>query len=387
MQHYVLNQTALRPLEQRVVFAALDTDREENAAFIERYAVSVWPTFFVIDPANERVVGYWPGSASLTEMRRFIEDSLDSLDPPKSGDAGRDPALDALLRAKAAQAQGEHARAAELYERAVQSSERSWRRRSEALSGLVEVLFRLGKAEPCVEIGLRHLKEVEGAARPTDYTALVFECTKGLPAARRNKPRQTLIARLRELAENPSREQSPDDRADTLHRLADALVVAGDKEGARRAHEARLAILEDAASRAPSPDAAATYDYGRASAYVSLGRAEQAVRMLEQREKQLPNSYEPPARLASVLTELGRFSDARAAIDRALVHAYGPRRLRYLALKAKLQGNLADHAGQVATLEEELRGHIALKRNERDPSRQDAQQRLARARAVLRNRP
>ena len=52
------------------------------------------------------------------------------------------------------------------------------------------------------------------------------------------------------------------------------------------------------------PLLAQTHDYQRAQAYVALGRGDEAVAMLEAREKELPNSYEPPARLASALAKL-----------------------------------------------------------------------------------
>jgi tetratricopeptide (TPR) repeat protein len=384
MRNYVLNQPALGSLEARVVFAAIDTDRAENARFLERHAVSAWPTFFVIDPRDDRVVGYWPGSGSLTEMRGFIEDSLESVDTLEQGNLAAATPLSLLLQAKAAEARSENAAAADLYARAVSAAPPDWRRRSEAVSGWIEALFRAGKAEPCVKIGLDHLSEIEGSARPTDMTHLVFECTQGLPEGRRTPARRALVERLRGLALHPSPDASPDDRADTQEQLADALSVMGDRAGARAAEERRLTILEQAAAAAPSPEAAATYDYGRASAYRSLGRIDEAVRMLEQRERQLPDSYEPSARLAAILADLGRWPEARSAIDRALAHAYGPRRLRYLALKARVQQKLGDNAGAVSTLEEEVRGHSELERKTNDPGLRDANKRLAEARSRAR---
>lgn len=382
MRNYVLNQPSLGSLEERVVFAAIDTDRPENASFLERHTVSAWPTFFMIDPRDDRVVGYWPGSASLTEMRGFIEDSLEALDAIEKGSASGTAPLSLLLAAKAAEARADNAAAAELYGRAVSTAPPSFRRRGEAVSGWIEALFRAGKAEPCVKVGLEHLNQIEGSSRPTDITHLIFECTQGLPEGQRLAPRRTLVAHLQELAERPSPDASPDDRADTQEQLADALLVMGDRAGARAAEERRLSILEQAALAAPSPEAAATYDYGRASAYRALGRPDEAVRMLEERERQLPDSYEPPARLAAILEDLGRWGEARAAIDRALAHAYGPRRLRYLALKARVQQKLGDHAGAVATLEQEVEGHAALKRGSADPALRDANKRLAEARRV-----
>ena len=44
MQNYVLNDPSLAPLAKRVVLVELDTDKPENAAFLEKYTVNVWPT-------------------------------------------------------------------------------------------------------------------------------------------------------------------------------------------------------------------------------------------------------------------------------------------------------------------------------------------------------
>ena len=142
-------------------------------------------------------------------------------------------------------------------------------------------------------------------------------------------------------------------------------------------------MMEAAASAAKSPEAAATYDYGRANAYVALGRPEEAIRMLEERERQLPEAYDPPGRLARVLARLKRWQPALGAVDRALKNAYGPRRLGYLELKADIQSGLGDRRGEVKTLEELVAGHEALSAGQANKGGlQAAKKRLAAARAT-----
>ena len=41
MQNYVLNDPALASLGERVVLVELDTDKPENAAFLERYTAGL----------------------------------------------------------------------------------------------------------------------------------------------------------------------------------------------------------------------------------------------------------------------------------------------------------------------------------------------------------
>jgi tetratricopeptide (TPR) repeat protein len=136
------------------------------------------------------------------------------------------------------------------------------------------------------------------------------------------------VARLQEITRRPPADASIDDRQDALDRLSSGLNALKDEAGARAAQEARAALLEQAAAAAKTPELVQTFDYARANAYLALGRAEEAVRMLEHREKEMPGSYEPPARLAGVLYKSGRLPEALAAIDRAISRAYGPRRLR-----------------------------------------------------------
>lgn len=158
--------------------------------------------------------------------------------------------------------------------------------------------------------------------------------------------------------------------------LADARKLAGQEADYVALHERRLRMLSEAAARAESPAAAATHDYARARSYVAQGRAEQAVSMLEERERQLPDAYDPPARLAEVLMTLERYEAALAALDRALAKAYGPRKLRYLELRTTLLEKLGRCEEVRETLRQAVRGHEALARGQADTKRlEDARQR------------
>jgi len=108
MQNYVLTDASLAPLAERVVLVELDTDKPENAAFLEKYTVNVWPTFFVIDPNSGEATGLWPGSASVNEFRGFVEDGLAGIE---AKDADPDSPARPMVAAKAKQASGDYAAA------------------------------------------------------------------------------------------------------------------------------------------------------------------------------------------------------------------------------------------------------------------------------------
>ncbi|WP_437874388.1 thioredoxin family protein [Sorangium sp. So ce513] len=379
MKHHVLTDPSLRPFADRVVFADIDTDRPENAPFLERHEVTVWPTFFVLEPENGEVVGLWRGAASVDELHELLRGSLAAMDSRAAALPADDP-VRLLIEAKRAHSAGDHAAAAAAYQRALARGGEGWPRRSEALLGLVSALRRKDAAA-CAEVGRAHVAEVQGAALPADFASVLLSCASALPDRNAQRAaREAAVARLRAIVASPPAGSSADDRADAWSLLADGLQALGDAEGARAATTSKLAVLEQAAREAKSPEGAAAYDYGRAMAYLALGRGEEAVAMLKEREAQMPASYEPPARLAQVLHAMGREEEALAAAERAIGRAYGPRRLRYLKLRAEIQEKLGQRAEQVATLREEVAGYEALPKGlASQPALDDARRRLAEA--------
>jgi thiol-disulfide isomerase/thioredoxin len=379
MQAYVLNDPSLRPLAARVIFAAIDTDKPASAAFLERHAVKAWPTFFVLDPTKDTVLGYWSGSGSVEEIRGMIEESLALF----ADSAPKDAAQRAFAEARRAHAAGDLASAARSYEAAVTTSAATWPSRSAATLGWIQALHGAKDWASCARVGTAHLGAITGAALPADASSYLLDCAGHLPKGPDRDAAQTAaLGRLRAITAHPPEGSTIDDRADALGTLADGLEEMGDAAGAKKAQEDRLAMLEAAARAAKTPDEAHTFDYLRANTYVALGRAEEAARMLEQRERELPASYEPPARLASVLFKMGKLPEAQAAIERAIGHAYGPRRLRYLKLRAQIQGKRGDAAGELATLRDEVKGYEALPPGQASPeSLADARARLTEAEA------
>lgn len=361
MKHYVLNDRALMPLSSRVVFAQIDSERVKNAAFLKQHPIKVWPSFFILEPKSDTVLGYWPGAASLREMQGFIGDALTAFDALKAKHLKSDSPLSRLVQAKGLQAHGEVRKAAEAYAALVESQPNTWPHRSEALFGWVQALHDSGKADACSEVGVRYLDQIQGAARPADFASFVLSCADRLHDEKAQAAaREKVIDVLRRLTESPSQELSADDQADALSILARAWSSVGDDKAAKDAYKRALAILEEAARRAPTPAIAATFDYARGVTYVKLGQPDRAIRMLEERMRQLPSSGEAAGRLAGILADLGRYEPALSAVNTSLEHSYGPRRLKRLALKAQILDHLQRYGEAVATLKQEVDGHKKL---------------------------
>jgi hypothetical protein len=76
--------------------------------------------------------------------------------------------------------------------------------------------------------------------------------------------------------------------------------------------------------------------------------------MLDESERDFPDDYNPPARLARAYLTMKRLDEARAAIARASARVYGPRSLRVFALAADVAKARGDAASQQTALESAL---------------------------------
>jgi len=373
MKHYVLGQPSLAPLAERAVFLSIDTEKPGAAPFLARFPVENYPTFFVIDPEHEAVLGRWLGSATTDQMRSFVEASADLMAgkaPARGdGDAGSDPAGE-LSRGMRLATALDHAGAAAAYRRTLELAPRAWSRRPEVLISLVQALYKAGDHGGCADLALAEGAAVGISSLAADFTSYALECAGELPDsdARKAKVREQAITRLAKLTADPRAPLSADDRGDAYAILAEARSATGDAQGARWAHEQRIEVLDLAAAHAANAEAASTYDGARAESYLELGKGERAVELLTRSEAALPKDYNPPARLARVLLKLGRNVEALAAVDRALAMAYGPRKLGFYKLKAEILTAMGNPAGALATLREEVAGYAALPAGQKRPT-------------------
>jgi thioredoxin-like negative regulator of GroEL len=377
MKSFVLPDPALRPLGKRVVFAAIDGDRPENAAFMSEHSVGVWPTLFVLDAQDGAVLALWQGSASVGELRDFITGAVDERD------AELDPAgpLAAMRAAKQAEARGDLVVAAGQYAKALERGGASWNRKSEALIGLLFAYARQKDWERCAKLGAERIDEVEGAAVPADFSAILLGCAAKVDSpALKEQVRERAMSRLRRHIESTPAAASVDDRSDALAILADALEESGDKDGAKNARLRQLEILETAAAAAPGPKEASTFDYARMNVYLALGQGDKAVALLTQRTKDQPDNYEPFARLAQTLIALERFSEAQEPAAGAVARAYGPRKLRYIAYQITIAKKLGDPASERSALVALLAAYDALTPAQQGEARNKEQADQARAR-------
>src|SRR5512136_2633053 len=74
MRATVLKDPALVKLAGRFVWLEIDTEKEGNVPFLEKFPIEVWPTFLVVDPATERPALKWLGTATAADLSRLLAD-------------------------------------------------------------------------------------------------------------------------------------------------------------------------------------------------------------------------------------------------------------------------------------------------------------------------
>lgn len=300
MKSYVLNDPSLAPLAKDYVWLAIDTERDENAAFVAKFTHEALPTLWVIRSENEDVAWRWSGTMTVAELR----DALTKDEPPPAGTA-RDRVM--------ALAKGDEA--------------------------------------ACASLALERAKELPRSTPRADILAAGLDCA-------RNAKREAEMDALVEIALKDATEGGAtllaDDRSALFEEVVETKKARGDDKAAKAIAGAWATFVEGEAQKAKTPAARAVFDAHRLGAYIALGEPARAVPMLQASERDSPEDYNPPARLAKAYLELGKLDDAAAAVERARQRVYGPRVMRVLAMAADIAKARGDRAAEKKALEEAL---------------------------------
>jgi len=367
MQRFVFPDAGLRPVKDAVVWLAIDSEKPRNNAFLDRFPLDAWPTFLVIEPRGERVVGRWIGAASVNDFRSFVQEGARAA----AGKEKPDAATAELHQGYEARAKGDFAAAAAAYGKALQLTRKDDPARPERLVLLSMALARSKSPEAareCVQLGLREMDRTGDTSIATDFLSAADACAARLPAGdpQAAELREKSIARLERLIARADAPLSVDDRSDAQANLMELLDVSRRHEQAVQVAQARAKLLEEAAASAPDATMASTFDAHRTDTYLYLKEPGKAEQLLAGREKQMPDDYNPPARLARVLLEQGKLPEAEAAVDRALSKmTRGQRRIGVLGLKARILES--EGKPTAAVVQEQLEVLRELPRTQRSP--------------------
>lgn len=369
MRETVFPNPALSSYSKDYVFVEIDTDRPESTRFVAGHPMRVWPTFFVIDPRTREVIASYGGSMSVEETAAFLGRGVAAAKNPGPGYAELGAAHRALLAGDADLAIGQ-------YEKALASLEKGHEK--EAVSGLLRAYSTKKDAAGCVTAGLAHADAVVGSSAQVDVLLHLLRCAGDAPADLEARGEAFVTERLPKLVATPPAGASIDDRSDAMGAWAGLLKKQGKDAEFMAVQRDRIAMLEAAAKEADGPEQQQVFDYERMLAYLAADRGEDAVAMFRQRTKELPESYEAFARHGYTLLELGRAEEALVPIEKALELSYGPRRVRYFAMKSKALLKLGRAAEAKAVLQQEVDAWRALPPGHFDATKvEDAEKRLA----------
>ncbi len=369
MRATVLRDPAFVKQAGRFVWLDVDTERPESAAFLEAIPIEVWPSFLVVDFETGKPVLKWLGTATAEQLARLLDDGARAV-----GRATGESAGELLARGDRANAEGRVDEAVAAWRRALAKGGASWDRRPRVVESLVLALSG-SASEECARLAQAEAPGLPRGQSFANVAAVGLSCALDAPeGAAWGAP---AVAALEPLARQALSVKGvlADDRAGLYDVLVKERQAAGDRDGARALGEASWRFLEAEGRRARTAAERASLDSWRVSCAIDLGDPARAVPPLQASERALPADYNPPARLAVLYLELGRFDQALAAADRALARVYGPRRLRVLDVKSSILEAKGDRPGARAVLEEALAFAAALppaQRNESAASRLQA---------------
>ncbi|TQF14684.1 thiol reductase thioredoxin [Myxococcus llanfairpwllgwyngyllgogerychwyrndrobwllllantysiliogogogochensis] len=347
MKAYVLSDKSLARHAGRYVWLEVNTDLTQNAAFQEKFPIEFWPTLYVIDPREEKPLLRFAGSATVAQLVKLFEDGERAY---KGGITGAEALL---ARGDALYGEGRSAEAVETLTEALAEAPADWSRRGRAVESLMTAMYGAMQVEPCAKKALELLPGTPRSLSWANASMMGLMCALSIPDQAASKElRVALEARVVEAMGAPIIEMSGDDRSGLYEMRVGARELEKDEAGVKALAGEWLAFLEAEAAKAPNPDARSVFDSHRMLAAMKLGTPERAVPALEQSEKDLPQDYNPPARLATLYRLLGRLDDALAANDRALARVKGSRRINVLSNRVDIHVARKDIAGATKTVED-----------------------------------
>lgn len=348
LQTYVLSDPEMAAYADRFVWLAIDTEKDKNQGFIEKFPIEAWPTLLVIDSAKEAPVLKWLGSLTADELRALLGDAATGIAQGSAdGEAGAK-----LLEAEHAAAENKRQEAVVAYRAALVAAPAGWSKRARAVDGLQAQLARQREFAACASLASEEIPAMPKGTSLANVALSWLSCARSMTGDAGKKESERAAQTVERIARDGLSSILPDDRSSMYEELVDFRKEAGDKEGAKRAAAEWASFLEVQAKAAKDSAARAVFDAHRQLAYAAMGEPERALPVLAQTARESPRDYNAAARLAKTYLDLKRYDEALTEVDRALSLAYGPRKIRIYSLKATILLGKGDKNAARATLDE-----------------------------------
>lgn len=347
MKAYVFTDASLARQAGRYVWLSIDIEAAESAPFLTAFSVPAVPTYFVLDGKDENAIIRWTGGTSVEGLHALLDEGVLAY-------AGEHD--ETLARADALYARGEFTEAADMYAEVLDGLDTKAPHYARTLESLMFALQMSDQHERGVELAQTHFASLEPSSTSGNIAGSALDCALSLPE---DHPQRVQWAAEWEKAtlvivQDESIPMAADDRSGLYGLLVWAREEAGDEKGHKLLANMWADFLERAASAAPTPEARSTYDSHYISACIEAGDPARAVPYLEQSERDFPDDYNPPARLAVAYLYMEEWDEGIEASKRALERVYGPRKLRVWSTLADLYAGKGDTEAARATLQEAI---------------------------------
>ncbi len=328
------------------VWLELSYDEPENRAFLTKYGAEATPTFFVIDPADERVAAMQPGVMSLSELTQFLERGGSSVSAKN-----QTPADAALTRGDALLA-SQPVDAAKAYEDALRLAPLAWPHRELAQASLVQALLDSKQWEQCAKTAANEAAQMKRDvifARTVVGGMWCLASTDPAPWA------EEQLSKLKTLAEEAlTLSATVRDHRDAIYRTLMYISVARhDNAAAAQWGDRWLAELD--AIKPANDDERSALDIARVENIQIFGDPTRILPALIASERAMPNNYIASLRVAQMESAAKHNDEAIAACDRGLARAPGANgRAWLLQIKATAHMSKGQKAEASQALEEAL---------------------------------
>jgi tetratricopeptide (TPR) repeat protein len=334
MKAFVFGDPALAPLAPRFVWVSIDTEKMGSEPFLRKFPMKNWPTLWVVDPETEKPLLKWVGSLTASELVTLLVSATDVSSPASAGMA---EATAAWLHGNRKAAEGDHAAAIAEYRSALEQAPGGWAVRARVVEALALQLQVSGHADECLALSLREWPALPPGTSRLDVALAAIGCAGALPTNALDRTQLDDLARAASrMANDPAEPVLADDRSSLFEALVGFYRAKGDEPEALAIARKWRDFLDGEAAHAPSPRERVVFDSHRVDAYAASGEPAKAISILEQSERDFPDDYDSPSRLARVYLDVGRLDDALAAVKRAEAKIYGPRGLRVIATEADI---------------------------------------------------
>jgi tetratricopeptide (TPR) repeat protein len=296
------------------VWLELSYDEAENRAVLTKYGAEATPTFFVIDPQDERVAAMQPGAMSLEELTGF-------LDRGATGVLAKNqtPADTALTRGDALLAQ-QPAEAAKAYAEALRLASATWPERAPAEASLVQALQDSKHWQQCAEAAASAAAQMK---RDAIFARTVVGGMWCLASSDPAPWSEEEFGKLKPLAEEAlTLSTTVRDHRDAIYRTLMYIAVARhDNKEAAKWGDRWLAELESI--KPSSDDERSALDIARVENVQVFGDPERILPALLASERAMPGNYIASLRVAQMESAAKRNDEAIAACDRGLARSPG----------------------------------------------------------------